>query len=79
MLKLLRSAVANAENSSEIGDAGSLFVSRVDLGAGPTTKRARFKARGRVGMIRHRTTHVRIVLEERPAGDELGTEKKDEG
>ena len=78
MLKLLKSAVANAENSSEIGDAGALFVSRVDLGAGPTTKRARFKARGRVGMIRHRTSHVRIVLEER-AGDEPGTEKKDEG
>jgi len=69
MLKLLRSAVANAENSPEIGDADSLFVSRVDLGPGPTAKRVRFKARGRIVLIRHRTSHVRIVLEERADGE----------
>jgi len=69
MLKLLRSAVANAENSLEIGDADSLYVSRVDLGPGPTAKRVRFKARGRVVLIRHRTSHVRIVLEERLEGE----------
>ncbi|MBN1593157.1 MAG: 50S ribosomal protein L22 [Candidatus Coatesbacteria bacterium] len=69
MLKLLRSAVANADDNSELGGADSLYVSRVDLGPGPTAKRARFKARGRVALIRHRTTHVRIVLEERVEDD----------
>ena len=64
MLKLLRSALANAENSTDISDVASLVVSRVDVGPGPVMKRARFKARGRVVLIRHRTSHVRIVLEE---------------
>ena len=73
MLKLLRSAIANAGNSPKISDAASLFVSRVDVGPGPTEKRARFRARGRVFLIRHRTAHVRIVLEERE--DELEAEK----
>ena len=74
MLKLLRSAVANADDSPEVGDVDSLYISRVDLGPGPTAKRARFKARGRVALIRHRTTHVRIVLEERLEGG-LGAEE----
>ncbi|HUT04714.1 MAG TPA: 50S ribosomal protein L22 [bacterium] len=73
MLKLLRSAIANAGNNPKISDAASLFVSRVDLGAGPTEKRARFRARGRVFLIRHRRAHVRIVLEEPEA--ELDAEK----
>jgi len=76
MLKLLRSAVANAENSAEIGDADSLYVSRVDLGPGPTAKRVHFKARGRIVLIRHRTSHVRILLEERLEG-ELEADKAD--
>jgi len=73
MLKLLRSAIANAGNSPKISDVASLFVSRVDVGPGPTEKRARFRARGRVFLIRHRTSHVRIVLEE--PDDELEAEK----
>jgi len=66
MLKLLRSAMANAENNAEIGDVEALWVSRVDVGPGPTMKRMRFKARGRVALMRRRTSQVRIVLEEMP-------------
>jgi large subunit ribosomal protein L22 len=76
MLKLLRSAVANAENNPDMGDVDSLYVSRVDVGPGPMMKRAQFKARGRVMLIRHRTSHVRIVLQET---EELGMEARDSG
>lgn len=70
MLKLLRSAIANAGNSPDISDTSSLFVSRVDVGPGPTEKRVSFRARGRVFLIRHRRSHVRIVLEEAKDGVE---------
>ena len=77
MLKLLRSAIANADNSPEISDVDSLYVSRVDVGPGPVMKRARFKARGRVVLIRHRTSHIRIVLEERPEEASAGRQARE--
>jgi len=74
LLKLLKSASANAENNPDLGDAESLYVSRVDVGPGPSMKRVKFKARGRIVLIRHRTSQVRIVLEQ--AAEEDETERK---
>jgi large subunit ribosomal protein L22 len=59
--KVLRSAVANAEaNHGLIGD--ELYVSAAYVGAGPTLKRWRARARGRVNRIRKRTCHITIEL-----------------
>jgi large subunit ribosomal protein L22 len=63
--KVLRSAVANAEaNHGLIGD--DLIVSAVYVDEGPTIKRWRARARGRVGRIFKRTCHITIKLAEQP-------------
>jgi large subunit ribosomal protein L22 len=59
--KVLRSAVANAEaNHGMLGD--ELVVSAVYADEGPTLKRHRPRARGRVGRIFKRTCHITIKL-----------------
>jgi large subunit ribosomal protein L22 len=59
--KVLSSAVANAEaNHGLAGD--DLYVSHATVGAGPTLKRWRARARGRVARIRKRTCHITIAL-----------------
>ena len=69
MLKLLGSAIANAEHNNSI-PADELFVSRAWADEGPTRKHGQPRARGRYFRIRKRTSHVTIVLE-RFALDEL--------
>jgi len=59
--KVLRSAVANAEaNHGLIGD--ELVVHAAFADEGPTLKRWRARARGRVNRIRKRSCHVTVVL-----------------
>jgi len=59
--KVLRSAVANAEaNHGLIGD--NLYVSTAVVNEGPTLKRWRARARGRVARIRKRTCHIEVRL-----------------
>jgi ribosomal protein L22 len=65
--KVLRSAVANAESRPDLlwhGD--ELVVSAVFVDEGPTLKRWRARARGRVARIRKRTCHITLVLEPAP-------------
>ena len=66
--KVLRSAVANAEaNHGLIGD--ELVVAAAYADEGPTLKRWRPRARGRVNRIFKRTCHITIVLGEDPRAD----------
>jgi large subunit ribosomal protein L22 len=59
--KVLRSAVANAEaNHGFSGDTMVVRAATVDVG--PTMKRWRARARGRVARIRKRTCHITITL-----------------
>jgi large subunit ribosomal protein L22 len=62
--KTLRSVVANAENTKNL-DVDSLYVKRVEVGAGPTLKRFKPRAQGRATPIRKRTSHITIVLDEK--------------
>ena len=63
--RVLRSAVANAEaNHGLVGD--ELLVSRAYVDEGPTIKRWRARARGRVARIRNRTCHITVELGENP-------------
>jgi large subunit ribosomal protein L22 len=67
--KVLDSAVANAEaNHGLVGD--DLYVAAATVGAGPTLKRWRARARGRVARIKKRTCHIAIALE-LPSGEEI--------
>ena len=61
--KLLNSAIANAENNLEL-DRGSLYVAEVYANQGPTLKRYWARSHGRADMIKKRTSHITIVLDQ---------------
>jgi large subunit ribosomal protein L22 len=61
ILKLLNSAVANAESAYELG-ADELRVKRAFVDEGPTIKRFRPRALGRATRINKRTSHMTIEL-----------------
>jgi large subunit ribosomal protein L22 len=63
--KVLRSAVANAEANHGL-DGDALVVESAYADEGPTLKRWKPRARGRVNRIRKRTCHVTLVLVEQP-------------
>jgi large subunit ribosomal protein L22 len=61
VLKVLNSAVANAEHTLDL-PADELYVSVAYADEGPTIKRWRPRARGRATRIRKRTCHMTIVV-----------------
>ena len=67
--KVLRSAVANAEANHGL-DGDDLVVEAAYADEGPTLKRWKPRARGRVNRIRKRTCHVTVVLAEQERLDE---------
>ena len=62
--KLLKSAIANAENNHNM-DASKLYVAEIFANQGATMKRIRAATQGRANRIRKRTSHIEIVLRER--------------
>ena len=64
LTKLLRSAVANAENNFNM-DASKLYISECFVCPGPTLKRIMPRAQGRAFRILKRTSHVTITVKER--------------
>ena len=67
--KLIRSAVANAEQKNENQRAGieidNLVVSAIRVNEGPSMWRIRPRAQGRASWIQKRTSHIDVVLSER--------------
>ncbi|MBA2506310.1 MAG: 50S ribosomal protein L22 [Thermoleophilaceae bacterium] len=61
ILKLLNSAVANAENNHELL-ADELKIGKAYVDEGPTIKRFRPRALGRATPIHKRTSHMTVVL-----------------
>lgn len=61
--KTLRSAVANADQNTDI-DVDNLVVSNILADQGPTLKRFRARARGRGSRILKRTSHITVILTE---------------
>jgi len=61
--KILRSAIANAENTKKI-DVDNLYVKKAYVDQAPTMKRIHAKAMGRANVIRKRSSHITIVLDE---------------
>lgn len=62
--KVLKSAVANAENNFDL-DRASLVVSEVFANEGPTLKRFRPRAKGSASPINKRTSHITVVVAEK--------------
>ena len=62
--KVLKSAVANAENNLEL-DVNNLYVADVFANQGPTLKRIRPRAQGRAYRINKKTAHISIYLDEK--------------
>jgi large subunit ribosomal protein L22 len=61
--KLIRSAVANADQNMDI-DVDSLVIRNIIADQGPTLKRFRARARGRGTRILKRTAHITVILAE---------------
>lgn len=59
--KVLESALANAEHN-EGADIDELRVGAVHVDQGPTFRRHRARARGRVGRIIKRTSHITLTV-----------------
>ena len=64
VLKVLKSAVANAENNHGM-DVEKLFVSTAVANPGATLKRGMPRAQGRFNRILKRTTHITIGVSEK--------------
>lgn len=74
--KLVKSAVANAENNFELS-LDNLFIKEIRVDEGMTMKRSMPRARGRATVIRKRVSHVMITLGELvDSGDKKGKNVK---
>ena len=64
LLKLLKSAIANAENNNGM-NPDNLYVAACYANKGPTMKRIRPRAQGRAYRIEKRMSHITVILDER--------------
>ena len=65
--KLLRSAIANAQNKDGFsGDVERLYVSAAYANQGPSAKRVRPAPMGRAFRVLKRTAHLTVAVSERP-------------
>jgi len=62
--KLLKSAVANAENNFDM-NGDRLYISEAYATQGPTLKRFRARAQGRGVRILKRTSHITMAVKEK--------------
>lgn len=80
--KTLKTAIADAENNFSL-DTGSLMIKEAVIGAGPTMRRFKPRAKGSAGAIIKRTSHISITLvgappekKKRPAAKAAATREK---
>ena len=62
--KVLKSAVANAENNFDM-NVDALYVAEAYVDQGPTLKRIHPRSRGQAFKILKRTSHVTVVVKEK--------------
>ena len=65
--RLLKSVAANAENNYDL-DPEDLWIKAIYADDGPSYRRFKAKARGRVGRIQRRTCHITVIAEDREEG-----------
>lgn len=61
--KVLKTAMANAEQK-KVADPESMNIAEAVVEQGPSMKRIMPRAMGRADIIRKRTSHIKIMLEE---------------
>jgi large subunit ribosomal protein L22 len=61
--RVLKSALANAENNSKL-DRSTLVIKRATADEGIAWRGRRMRMRGAVNLIKRRTSHITIVVEE---------------
>lgn len=66
--KLIKSAVANAENNLGMA-VEDLYIAQISADEGPVRRWRRFGARGRFKPILKRSSHITVVLRERASND----------
>ena len=64
ILKLLNSAIANADNNNNM-DVSKLYLAECYAHSAPTMKRIKPRAQGRAYRILKRNSHITVVLDER--------------
>lgn len=64
LAKLLQSAISNAEHNFKLKKDG-LYIHSLLVNDGPILRRFLPRARGRATLLRHRRSHVTMVLSER--------------
>ncbi len=70
--KVLRSAIANAEHNHQVRTLDDLRIVQAIADGGPSMKRVQPRAMGRAFFIRHRTSHLTIVLSDEVAPRTVG-------
>ncbi len=73
--KVVASAAANAENNEEM-DPDTLVISNIYADEGPTLKRGRARAQGRMYRIRKRTSHITVEVESVPTDRTPGRSRR---
>lgn len=68
--KLLKSAIANAEENHKVMDVDDLIVKKVNVDEGVTWKRNMPRARGMATTILKRTSHITMILDEKLVSEE---------
>ena len=78
--KVLRSAIANAQQKDGAGDeVERLYVRECYADQGPTLKRIRAAPMGRAFRILKRTAHLTVIVEERPEGQGASRRRRARG
>ena len=72
--KAVASAAANARNNKQLN--GELVIAAAYVDEGPTLKRFRPRAQGRAYRIRKRSSHITIVVEQKPQAATAAGSKK---
>lgn len=74
IIKLIKSAVANAKNNFNINE-DNLIIKAIEVNKGIVMKRIMHRARGSASRINKRTSHVSITLEEKSTPDKKKNKK----
>lgn len=75
--KLLLSAVANARNGG-VQDPETLIVGKIHVDEGIVFKRIEYRARGAANLLKKRTSHISIVLEEQSENQKVNSKKQND-
>ncbi len=79
-IDLIKAAIANAKRIQGL-DLSTLYISRMVANCGPSLKRFRAASMGRASMIKKRTSHIIVELDEmpsKPVTEHAGVSRKED-